>query len=294
MIIVKTMGGLGNQMFQYALYKAIRLSGISAKLETSWHNLFTLKYGSGYELERVFQVNAEYSTPKEASRYGLLPTSKLNRALRKWKIIPKSHVVQLDSETEMFYYDSDLWDRIKKGESLFLDGYWGSQAWFLDYQDEIRKNYTFKNPLDAQNTEILGQIQSCQAVSVHARRYGVEGFTGLRETELEYYNRGIEFIEGKVENPWFFFFSNDIDWCKENFKLKNATFVDINQNREDAYKDMQLMSSCKHNIISNSTFSWWAAWLNSNPDKIVIAPEVWFGNVQSKDVLPKDWIVLDV
>ena len=108
---------------------------------------------------------------------------------------------------------------------------------------------------------------------------------------IEYYEKAINYVKNKIEGPVFFIFSNDIDWCKENFSFEEAYFVDWNIG-EKSFRDMQLMSSCKHNIIANSSFSWWGAWLNNNLDKIIIAPSKWLNDerVDIDDIIPEGWI----
>ena len=172
-------------------------------------------------------------------------------------------------------------------------GYWQSEKFFKDISDEIRKDFSFPKFTSEKNLEILKLIKSYNSVSIHIRRGDYlqnRGFNGL--APLEYYQKAIEYIKNKIENPHFFIFSNDIEWCRKNLSIENSYYIDWNRG-EESYRDMQLMSLCKHNIIPNSTFSWWGAWLNKNPNKIVIAPEKWFNdcvNIDYSNIVPETWI----
>ena len=140
---------------------------------------------------------------------------------------------------------------------------------------------------------MLDIIKSKQSpISIHVRRDDylsskyVSGFGGI--CTIEYYNKAVERIKEEVIDPVFYIFSDDINWCRENLKLEQGVFIDWNTGKE-SWQDMFLMSQCKHNIIANSSFSWWGAWLNSNSEKIVIAPRIWWNGLKD-DVVPDSWI----
>ena len=151
--------------------------------------------------------------------------------------------------------------------------------YFEGIENDIKKDFRFKNQLDNKNLEILNEIENSNSISIHIRRgdyMSPENYNmyGCIATPT-YYKKAIKVIEEKVENPTFFVFSNDMDWVKKNIQINSRVFyIDINSGN-GSYKDMQLMSNCKHNIIANSSFSWWGAWLNENKNKIVIAPKKW-------------------
>lgn len=148
------------------------------------------------------------------------------------------------------------------------------------------------SPLKPITIKIMDYIQSVNSVSIHFRRGDYIG-NRIHETDkTEYYKEALNIIQSKVENPVYFVFSDDINWIRENFKTSFEThYIDFNDS-ESNYEDLKLMSSCKHNIIANSSFSWWGAWLNSNPDKIVISPKKWFNDdmLNYEDVIPQSWI----
>ena len=171
-----------------------------------------------------------------------------------------------------------------------------SVSYFYEVSDILRGEIVFPK-LNNANQEIGSLIRSSKSVSIHVRRGDYltsKIYCNLGESE--YYNNAIKYISKKDDNLQFLIFSDDSEWCKKNLKLpSNSIFVDWNR-KSDSYIDMQLISMCKYNIIANSSFSWWGAWLNSNNDKIVIAPNNWFSKDSLYDgtyIIPKDWVVLD-
>lgn len=137
---------------------------------------------------------------------------------------------------------------------------------------------------------MIEKIIGTDSVSLHVRRSDYIGsyFAGI--CTLEYYAKTVEYMRKHIQKSIFFVFSDDIPWCKEHLNLAdNVYFIDWNKGK-DSYKDLILMSNCKHNIIANSSFSWWGARLNNNPTKIVIAPHKWHQNLDYKDIIPSDWI----
>jgi len=166
----------------------------------------------------------------------------------------------------------------------------------LDIEDEIRSEFTFKLPMSQQNTDIAKTISQTNSISLHVRRNDfannsrVNSIHGL--CSLDYYKSAISYIVERVKCPSFYVFSDDSTWVKRNLKIDYpCEFVENNWGRE-SFNDMRLMSMCKHNIIANSSFSWWGAWLNPNPQKLVMAPKVWFAmqDINTNDLIPNDWI----
>jgi len=162
----------------------------------------------------------------------------------------------------------------------------------------IRNDFTLKNKPDKLNNEISKIMQDTNSVSIHIRRgdYIANPITfqyhGL--CSMEYYKKAIQYINENINRPIFFFFSDEIDWVKDNLKIpKDCYFIDHNKMEND-YLDLWLMSQCKHNIIANSSFSWWGAWLNTNKEKIVIAPKKWFNNaaIDTTDLIPEEWLII--
>ncbi|WP_143414822.1 alpha-1,2-fucosyltransferase [Geobacillus sp. E263] len=287
MKIVKVIGGLGNQMFQYAFYRNLKAKFQEVKLDITAFE--TYKLHNGYELERVFDIKPEYATKKEIYPLTTNRNSKISKIKRR---------IFGGKETE--YIEKDLKfdpEVFKVTGDVYFEGYWQTEKYFKEIEDLIRKDFQFKNPLTNKNLELSNKIKNENSVSIHVRRG--DYYTSKKAERkhgniatIEYYQKAVRKITEFVDNPVFYIFSDDIPWVKENLKLENEViYVDWNKGL-DSYIDMQLMSICKHNIIANSTFSWWGAWLNQNKNKIVIAPSRWINNkrLDTSDVIPKEWI----
>ena len=277
MVRVKLWGGLGNQMFQYALGRSLALKNRTyLQLDLSEYqdkNEAADYISRNFELD-LFNVN--YITE---SKENFIVTKILNYTS------PVKYV-----QENGYVYDPSVLE--KKGR-LYLYGYWQCENYFKSIEDTIREDFTFKKQPNAANTQYLNQIAKVNAVSIHFRRgdyvtvQTAVNFNGI--CTVDYYKNAIAQIKSKVENPHFFVFSDDLSWVKENIDFKDPhTYVDGNSG-EYSYEDMRLMAACKHNIIANSTFSWWGAWLNHNKDKVVVAPQNWF-KTEKTDIIPDNWI----
>lgn len=298
MKIIKLMGGIGNQMFECAFGLALsKHSQEEVFYDLSWFEKIKTNKGPVasrvYELG-VFNINLKFVTEKqmeECINEKKIRTSRLPGFLRKvfkkekWKIISNKVF-----ETQASVFEPEL---LKIKGDAYFDGYFQSEKYFLKIRNEILEAFSLREALDEKNRQILDKITNTNSISLHVRRgdyINLQEIHGL--CDLQYYKNAINYMAGKIENPHFFLFSDDIDWVKENLKIDYPyTVVDIN-NEKTAYFDLELMKNCKHNIIANSSFSWWGAWLNQNQAKIVAAPARWFTNVNSnyKDIIPEDWI----
>ena len=290
MLISNIIGGLGNQMFQYAAVRALALKK-SQDLKVDLTDFSGDQVHHGFELNKLFNCNAEIASQNDVSNILGWQAAKLaQRFLKKpqLKLLRwKSFVVE-----PYYHYWAGL-NEIKNNAYLF--GYWQSEKYFTDYADKIREDFTFRLPLSERNSDLANQISSVNSVSLHVRRGDYvtnvkNAFIGV--CPLSYYEQAIELINSRIESPVFFVFSDDMTWVKSNLKLDAKTFMVHHNIGSESYNDMRLMSLCKHNIIANSSFSWWGAWLNTNSTKIVIAPKKWFANDQfdTSDLLPLGWI----
>ena len=245
----------------------------------------------GFELNRLFNCNAEIASPGDVSNILGWQASKLAQRFlkkQKLKLLRRNSFVV---EPHYLY-----WPGLNEVKgSAYLLGYWQSEKYFADYSDEIREDFTFKSPLSERNSDLANQISSVNSVSVHVRRgdyvtNAKNAFIGV--CPLSYYEQATELIKSRVESPVFFVFSDDMDWVKSNLKLDVKTVMVNHNSGSESYNDMRLMSMSKHHIIANSSFSWWGAWLNPNPEKIVIAPKKWFrnGEFDTSDLIPSNWI----
>jgi len=256
MIITKIQGGLGNQMFQYAFGKNLATK-YNKKLycDISFYQYQSLRSFSLKEFQ-----NIDLDTSIDNSKFNF-PNYKINDEFNYKEI----------SEPKNFSY--------------YLDGYWQSEKYFKESESVIRKQFKPNRFLFEKISETSGL--DSKSISIHIRRTDYVTSNGYHPVQtIEYYKKALDII-GEYDN--LFVFSDDIKWCRENLKFDNMTFVEGSSEIEDLY----LMSLCKDNIIANSSFSWWGAWLNVNPDKKVIAPKKWFGsqtNLNDSDIIPTDWI----
>lgn len=257
-VIVKVLGGLGNQMLQYAFYKKLIHNEIDAKLDIN--DLKNYELHNGYELDRLFSISPKYATLEECYAMGKPQRGFFGRIKRKLIKFAKNfgyidpYYEQNVNEALMY-----LPEKMHPEKDSYYFGYWTSYKYFEDIMQDIRRDFTFIPVLDVANQKLSNMIQSCNSVSLHIRRgdYLLEKNTMYRGICTEgYYENAIKYVQANVDNPFFFVFSNDIEWCRKNVRVDNVVFVDINHG-VDSYKDMQLMSICKHNIIANSTFSLW-------------------------------------
>lgn len=285
MIITRISGGLGNQMFQYAIAKAIAKKNLDTfKLDISFYPKQSLRK---YELNQ-FTIEENIATDKECKKYRGKEDFifKVKRKLG----IKNKRPLEYYHEKEITIFDKHLWD--KKGD-IYLDGFWQTEKYFKDIRDEILKDFTLKKDISDEAKKYLDDIKNSQSISLHVRRgdYVQNAHThSVHGTcDLEYYQKAIKHIEQNIENPNFYIFSDDIAWCKENFEfLENKVFID---DTKSAFDDLELMKNCKHNIIANSSFSWWGAWLNENEKKIVISPLKWINhNPKNLSWVPSNWI----
>jgi hypothetical protein len=289
MVVSHILGGIGNQMFQYAAGRS---------LAAALHDEFLLDLESfsgyslhnGYELKRVFNVPVEAASSKKLlSLLGLrgLPLTKKILRRKQFELFRGKHFV-----VEPHF---NFWpDFFSLKQNSYLHGYWQSEKYFKSIESEIRKELSFKRPLFGENELIANQIAGDNAVSLHVRRgdYLSDAKTSsiMSVCDISYYERAVSYVTNKVASPVFYVFSDDIDWVKQNISV-DYPCVYISHNRgEDSYIDMQLMSLCKHHIIANSSFSWWGAWLNASQTKIVVAPNFWFKNdMDDSDLIPTEW-----
>ena len=288
MIIVNCIGGLGNQMFQYALGRALSLRRkVPFCLDAADFDWYELRE---YQLEKFFSLKAALASPSEVRKvlgFRALPWA---RKLLLKKRFQAFRGKKLIIEPQIAYWPPVL----EAPEDCYLIGHWFSEKYFKDFEDVIRADFSFKTPLSGLNAELGAQARASASVSVHVRRGDMANDPATLAVHgvcsPGYYRAAAAHIAKSVENPEFFVFSDDIQWAKENIALgPRCRYIDHNKG-EDAHNDMRLMSLCRHHIVANSSFSWWGAWLNPDPRKIVVAPERWFAaDWDSSDIVPQCW-----
>jgi len=279
MVTSKILGGLGNQMFQYAVGKNLALKNkteLSLDLNELLNRQTVVDYTlRDFELD-VFNIDYKIFKKKDQSRL----RSKVSQILCPIIFVKEQN----------FLYDNEI---IKKKGNLYLDGYWQNERYFKDIRNIILQDFTFKTPPNYLNNQLINSIASANSIAVHVRRgdyisnHNANSYHGI--CTKEYYTNAFNIIKSKVDNPTFFVFSDDLKAAKEILDFEsNIVLVDINSNGKNA-DDLRLMIGCKHNIIANSTFSWWGAWLGTNSDKLVVAPKCWFAKIET-DIIPNRWI----
>lgn len=282
MIIVKLMGGLGNQMFQYALYLALLAQGKKVKLDTSRFSHIDEKRKCFLDVG-CFDLKYELCTRKEARKY-TLGTGMTARLLTKLCGDKKTHYYEKDN----YEYDP-LIMQLQEG---YLEGFWQTWKYFNDVESEVRKAFCFRNRLIGKNGEYEEQIRMSNSVAVHIRRGDYLKLKKYKDIcTLDYYKKAIAIIDNMVKNPIFYFFSNEIEWVKQEFGNKE-NYIYVFNSEDNGYIDMQLMSECKHQIMANSSFSWWAAFLNGCSDKKIVCPRRWINEKETPDVYYNGWIKL--
>jgi hypothetical protein len=285
MIIIRLRSGLGNQMFQYAFFLQLRkwYGEENVKLDVdSYH----WKDHNGRELDKVFNLDlAKDAAPLNIiSQMADVKWCIKNRIL--WKLRGRKHVCYV-SERQLTYENYK-----SLPENIYLEGYWQEEHYFYEVSDLVRTAFTFSKPGDMANKAMLEKITNSESVAIHVRHGDyIKSPNTFPMCSVDYYLKAKKIIYEKINNPIFYIFSDDINWCKKNVNGGGKTiFVCINSGKE-SYKDMMLMLNCKHQIIANSTFSWWSAWLNPYPQKLVIYPVSVYKTMAS---MPFSWIMLQV
>ncbi len=279
MIIIKLKGGLGNQLFQYAFGRLLTLTkGFKVKYEFSENKNDIQRE---YKLDK-FNTKIEFCTEaeKEETKRPLGKISDFIDLIDK-KILRKHNIGYLPNLLER-----------KDG---YLEGYWQSYKYLEPIKKELLQEITLKNSLDKKFPDIIEQMKNKKSVSVHIRRGDYVNDSKTKSQHytfgLEYYEEAFKKIKDLVETPTLFVFSDDIEWVKINLKSDLPVVYVSDPNMPD-YENFFIATYCKHNIIANSSFSFWIAWLNKNQTKIVIAPKKWNNKYQKdyKDICPPDWI----
>lgn len=282
MVIVKVIGGIGNQMFQYAFYMKMKSLGKDVRLYISdYKEDAKVKY-----MLDKFHVSFDEATKLDLKKYiGI--GGKISGAGR--RLAGKKPFVIYDERLDVGYQPEvlDIDDGV-------IGGYWQCEKYFKDISGDVRKVFSFTDDmLSNKCREIACKIESVNATSVHIRRgdyllpENAQKYSGIC-TE-EYYKKAMDYIRERFADTKFFFFSDDPEWVRDNLCGDGDVVVDCNTG-DDSYLDIYLMSKCKNNIIANSSFSWWGAWINSNPNKMVIAPHRWFKHYEVSDAICEDWI----
>lgn len=294
MIIVRLIGGLGNQFFQYAVGRYLaEKHNTDLKIDILGFETYKLHKYSLFP----FNIKEDVATAEEVSVFTQHKQGFINGVFTKLFCrsarSPSSHV-----QEKHFHFDHEI---LNLSDNVYLDGYWQSEKYFIGIEDIIRREFTVKNRQNGKDKELAKIITSCEAVSLHIRRADYVSNANTQQIYgtcgLDFYYRSIAKITQTVSNPHFFIFSDDPEWARNNLKLDYSTTLVDHNNADKNYEDLRLMSQCKHNIIANSSFSWWGAWLNNTPNKLVCAPRRWLKDTTAAgdynafidNLLPPEW-----
>lgn len=290
MIIVKIMGGIGNQLFQYALVMELLHKEATVKVDTSYFNNIPSGDTKRKCIKDLVGIKVAEASENEIEYFRARKSSFTWRCIR--KIINRSIY-------EPIYYDDNqrIQKRILNRKNAYLIGYWQNPQYFEDVIAEVSGRYLEAlSKLDHKNKIIADKIQGSQcSVSIHVRggdyynSQNVETFGNI--CSRTYYSEAIAYCRQKFGNCRFFVFTNDLE-LSHSVLTENEDYIFVQNNEDDGEKDIYLMSLCHHNVIANSSFSWWGAWLNQNKHKIVIAPKRWTNEEKHIEVCPKEWIRL--
>lgn len=303
MIIVQLQGGLGNQMFQYALGRALSLKNNTSlgldlnfledrtprdtflqKRFSKWGTFVFRNYDLG-----IFNIEENFVSQKEIPffyRSFFSGTPMIYADAFRKKFFPGRNV------EKSFKFDREV---LGLGPNAYLMGSWQSFKYFEDIEDVIRRDFALKKPISEKSQTLLGEINSCQSLCINVRRADFVDNSHHGTIGNEYYNMAISIILQTRKIDKIYVFSDDMAWCEKNLSFSQPTmFVNHEYAGKKFEEYLVLMTACKNFIIPNSTFGWWAAWLSGEKDKVVIAPKKWFADsdVDTSDLIPSDWIRL--
>ncbi|MHC5003898.1 MAG: alpha-1,2-fucosyltransferase [Planctomycetota bacterium] len=285
MIVVNVFGGLGNQMFQYAAGRRLaHVRGTELRYDAS------ALAGTTRQLQLdAMRIAAGPATPEQ------LATVR-GRARRRWRrLLERARTRPGDLRyvrEHGFRFDPSVLDL---PDDVYLDGYWQCERYFDDVADLIRAELELREPPDEADRRVLELVESVCSVSVHVRRGDfvsdprASRYHGV--CDADYYLRATALVAGLVDRPHFVVFSDEPDWARANLDLGHPTTIVDHNGPDRGPHDLRLMSRCRHHVIANSSFSWWAAWLDPRPDAIVCAPKRWFADPRpdTSTIVPERW-----
>lgn len=311
-VAVRVKGGLGNQMYQYAMARSIQMkTNKNLIIDTSFYKNYKLwNYGLdifNLNTDNTVEANVKY---RDLFELGLILDYKLNGYYSNINIMDieqkllESKDIMEESRLKGYYFENEDREQLfnesllySNESKIYLDGYFENHKYYEGMQKILREDFKVIKNINEKAKILLNDIKNENSVCLHVRR-GDKAY--CKETNevhgvcsIEYFNNAVEILTSKASNLRFYIFSDDIEWVKKNIKLENGIYVDRTMTTYN-YEDFELMKNCKHFIISNSSFSWWAAWLGEFEQKIVIAPQKLYAkeekNKKSLDWTPDGWI----
>lgn len=283
MITTRIIGGLGNQLFQYACGRALsERFNVPLKLDLRGFQQYKLHQ---YQLDK-FCITAKAGVAVDLPKfYRFGPLTFTRNSYRKGQ--SKCTVVR---EAKLSF-DTSIYNH---GSNLFLDGYWQSERYFADIRNILVQELQLREPLDSTNQHLAKKMQQVNSVTLHVRRADYVNNPTYAQCTVDYYQRALKMIAERVNNLHVYVFSDDIPWVKAHIHLAVPTTYVSHNNGPANYLDLVLMQYCTHSIIANSSFSWWGAWLKKNETGLVIAPQTWYTDPRkvTQDLLPLRWVTI--
>ena len=283
MTIVKLQGGLGNQMFQYAIARSLSVwygtdfaldhSFLETRIPDATHVI------RHYDLD-VFTLDAPRATAKQLAPFFKSPGKRLLPFPKRYHCITEPHY---------HFYPAVF----EQSGHLYLDGYWQSERYFAPVADMLRQDFRFRTPVQPESQPLLSHIKSTPSVCLNVRRTDFVTNTFHVLCSMRYYHEAMNMVSNKVPGAQFFVFSDDVEWCREQFgNMPNMVIAGHEHSGHKFANYLQLMAACAHFIIPNSSFAWWAVWLANRPDAVVVAPNRWFNypHWDVRDLMPASWI----
>lgn len=303
MITVRLLGGLGNQLFQYAAGRSLSLDrDDTLSLDASFY-----VYPHFWTAQRACKLH-HFHVVGDFIYHSYLPSSFMSVVCQgAWKA---PEMVNFSSERlfrklpgplyQVHYIHEMIFlshtEKFTMQGNLYLDGNWQSEKYFANHADVIREDLQIYTSPSFENKKWCDFISSKNTVCLHVRRgdYVTDSFAKqhIGTCSIDYYNRAIEYITDRVDKPVFIVFSDDIPWAQANISIPFPAYYMIQNNEDTDYEDLRLMSLCKYFITANSSFSWWGAWLGNAEDKIIVCPEKWYNDGTKNDIIPDRWVRL--
>lgn len=268
MIRIFFQGGLGNQMFQYAAGRALAEKlGAELCFDTSWYH---------YPVKRRFLLGA----------FGIAARKKKSLITFGSNLLLKKPLFELVGSTEVYREHSYPYDPsfFELPDDCALIGVFQTEKYFKQVDSVIRSEFSFAHQqLSDLGRDYIRQINECHSVAIHVRRGDYLKYPKYQVCSESYFQRAIDWIRDRVEDPRFFVFSDDLAWCRTQFLGKEFVFCESGATLENPLEDLQLLSSCQHHILSNSSFSWWGGWLGFSEEQLVVVPDPWFANTDGTE-----------
>ena len=290
MVIVRLKGGMGNQMFQYAFGKRMA-QVLNTELRLDLSLLLDRVRGTDHVYRdfdlTIFQLEPQfYINPSLLRTLYKANSSKICKMTRKWANWGKNYVKE-----PHFHIVEEL--LTQPTDNTIYEGWWQGERYFADIADDIRKDFAFVHPLLEESKPLLERIQQTNSICLNVRRTDFLKVSNLNTTNKDYFLRAAKKMAESIDSPHFFIFSDDVEWCAQNLNLSHPTTLVTHAHKGEKFGNyMQLMKACKHFIIPNSSFAWWAVWLSEHKNKQVIAPKKWFNDAEydTSDLVPAEWV----